>query len=42
MNRPYVTCHVLSSLDGKINGSLLWQQRQRAYLEANMEKSARK
>lgn len=23
MNRPYVTCHVLSSLDGKINGSFM-------------------
>ena len=23
MNRPYVICHILSSLDGKVNGSFM-------------------
>ncbi|MDO4338071.1 MAG: hypothetical protein Q4C91_08305 [Eubacteriales bacterium] len=23
MNRPYVICHILSSLDGKINGPFM-------------------
>lgn len=39
MNRPYVICHILSSLDGKING-LLWRRMQQGRLVGNMEKSA--
>lgn len=30
MNRPYTTCHILSSLDGKINGSFMAAEATRA------------